>query len=144
MDQLPQNESGQPAVWVLIRDIGLLQVKLLIDGFRDLILVPASLIAGAVSLARTKNGKPGSEFYELISVGRESERWINLFGATRNAPGELVERNRFGETDIDELLSKVEGFVVDEYQRGGVTAQAKTRLDRVLEAMRRRRKDRQL
>jgi len=144
MDQLAQNESGQPAVWVLIRDIGLLQVKLLIDGFRDLILVPASLIAGAVSLARTKNGKPGSEFYELISVGRESERWINLFGATRNAPGELVERNRFGETDIDELLSKVEGFVVDEYQRGGVTAQAKTRLDRVLEAMRRRRKDRQL
>jgi len=138
MELFPQNESGQPPLWVLIRDIGVLQVKLLIDGARDLILVPASLIAGVVSLAKTKNGKPGSEFYELVSVGKQTERWINLFGATRNAPPEVVEQNRFGDVDIDELISKVEEFVVDEYQRGGVTAQAKTRLDKVLGAVHRR------
>jgi hypothetical protein len=118
-----------------------LQVKLLIDGARDLILVPASLIAGIISLAKTEDGKPGSEFYELVSVGKQSERWINLFGAMRNAPPEVQEENRFGDADIDELISKVEGFVVDEYQRGGVTAQAKTRLDKVLEAMRRRKEN---
>ena len=138
MELFPQNEPGQPPLWVLIRDIGVLQVKLLIDGARDLILVPASLIAGAISLAKTKNGKPGNQFYELVSVGKQSERWINLFGAIRNAPPEVVEQNRFGDADIDELISKVEGFVVDEYQRGGVTVQAKTRLDKVLSAMRRR------
>jgi len=138
MELFPQNEPDQPPRWVLIRDIGVLQVKLLIDGARDLILVPASLIAGVISLAKTKNGKPGSEFYELVSVGKQSERWINLFGAIRNAPPEVVEENRFGDADIDELISKVEGFVVDEYQRGGVTAQAKTRLDKVLGAMHRR------
>ena len=138
MELFPQNESGRPPLWVLIRDIGVLQVKLLIDGARDLILVPASLIAGAISLAKTENGKPGNQFYELVSVGKQSERWINLFGAIRNAPPEVVEQNRFGDADIDELISKVEGFVVDEYQRGGVTAQAKTRLDKVLDAMHRR------
>jgi len=144
MELLPQNDSSQPPLWVLIRDIGVLQVKLVIDGARDLILVPASLIAGIISLAKTNDGKPGSEFYELVSVGKQSERWINLFGALRNAPPEVVEQNRFGDADIDELISKVEGFVVDEYQRGGVTVQAKTRLDKVLEAMRRRKKNKEM
>jgi hypothetical protein len=142
MEPLPQNEPGQPPLWVLIRDIGVLQVKLIIDGARDLLLVPASLIAGVISLAKTKNGKPGAEFYELVSLGKQSERWINLFGATRNAPAEVVEQQRFGNADIDELISKVEGFVVDEYQRGGVTTQAKTRLDKVLETLRRRKSKR--
>jgi hypothetical protein len=29
----------------------------------------------------------------------------------------------------------MESFVVDEYQKGGVTAQAKARLDRIIDAM---------
>ncbi len=44
---------------------------------------------------------------------------------------------------MDELISRVENFVVDEYQRGGVTAQAKARLDKALAAMHRRRRRQQ-
>ncbi len=139
MELFPQSDGGRPPLWILIRDIGVLQVKLIIDGFRDLVLVPASLIAGIVSVAKTTDGKPGTEFYQLVSAGKQSERWINLFGALRNAPPEVVDQIHFGEADIDEIISKVEGFVVDEYQRGGVTAQAKARLDKVLAAMQRRR-----
>ena len=79
MDLFGKEAPARPAHWTLLRDIGVLQVKLVIDGFRDLLLVPASLIAGLISLVNTQNGKPGSEFYELVSVGRQSERWINLF-----------------------------------------------------------------
>jgi len=136
----PQEEYSQPALWTLVRDIGVLQVKLIIDGLRDLVLVPASLVVGIVSIAKTKNGIPGTDFYKLVSVGKQSEQWINLFGAVENAPPEVVETTPFGDGDIDEIVSRVETFVVDEYKRGGVTSQAKARIDKALAAMQRGRK----
>ena len=139
MTLLPESNTNHPPLWTLIRDIAVLQVKLVVDGLRDLILVPTSLITGIVSLAKTKDGMPGTEFYRLVSVGRQSERWINLFGAMENAPAEIVEELHFGEADIDALVARVESFVVDEYQRGGVTRQAKDRFEKAIEAMRRRR-----
>lgn len=139
MNTNPEKETGQPPLWTLMRDIAVLQVKLIVDGTRDLILVPASLIAGIVSIVRTHDGKPGNEFYSLISVGKQSERWINLFGAIRNAPPEVIDEAHFGEADMDEIVSRVESFVVDEYKRGGVTAQAKERIDKAIAAMQRRR-----
>jgi len=139
MTLLPESDNSRPALWTLIRDIAVLQVKLVVDGVRDLVLVPTSLIAGVVSLAKTKDGKPGTEFYALVNVGKQSERWINLFGAIRNAPPELVEGRHFGNADIDDIVSRVESFVVDEYKRGGVTSQAKDRIEKAMEAMRRRR-----
>ena len=138
MEQPPENAKQQPRLWVLARDIAVLQVKLVVDGLRDLVLVPASLIAGLVSLAKTRDGEPGDEFYRLVSVGKQSERWINLFGALQNAPPEVVARDHFGTSDIDEIVSKVESFVVDEYKRGGVTAQARDSLQQAMERMRRK------
>jgi len=125
-------------MWTLIRDIAVLQVKLLVDGLRDLILVPASLVAGIISLGKTKDGVPGTEFYTLVGVGKQSERWINLFGAYKNAPPEVIEQRHFGDADIDDIVSRVESFVVDEYKRGGVTAQARDRMNKAMDAMRRR------
>lgn len=121
--------------WTLIRDVGVLQVKLLVDGLRDLILLPASLIAGIISLLATTDGKPGPQFYRLIAVGKQSEKWINLFGALRNAPPGIVTQVNFGNADIDDIVSRVETFVVDEYQRGGVSKQARDRLKRALDAL---------
>ncbi len=138
MEQPPDKTEQQPRLWVLARDIAVLQVKLVVDGLRDLVLVPASLIAGLVSLAKTRDGEPGDEFYRLVSVGKQSERWINLFGALQNAPPEVVARDHFGTSDIDEIVSKVESFVVDEYKRGGVTAQARDSLQQAMERMRRK------
>ena len=139
MELLPENDPDQPPIWTLVRDIAVLQVKLVVDGLRDLLLVPASLIVGIVSLAKTKDGKPGPQFYSLISVGKQSERWINLFGAIKNAPPEVVDESPFGDADIDDIVLRVESFVVDEYKRGGVTTQAKERIEKAMEAMQRRR-----
>lgn len=138
MELLPENNESHPPLWTLIRDIAVLQVKLVVDGLRDLILVPASLIAGIISLSKMKDGAPGTEFYKLVGVGKQSERWINLFGAYKNAPPEVTEENHFGDADIDDIVSRVESFVVDEYKRGGVTAQARDRMNKAMDAMRRR------
>lgn len=138
MELLPEDNENRPPTWTLIRDVAVLQVKLVVDGLRDLILVPASLVAGIISLSKTKDGMPGTEFYTLVGVGKQSERWINLFGAYRNAPPEVTEQNHFGAADIDDIVSRVETFVVDEYKRGGVTKQARDRMNKAMDAMRRR------
>lgn len=138
METLSANDDGRPDRRTLIRDLAVLQAKLLVDSFRDLVLIPASLIAGIVSLVRTTDGKPGPEFYTLVEVGRQSERWINLFGAMKNAPPDIANKDHFGDVDMDTIVSRIETFLVDEHKRGGVTAQAKARIDKALEAMQRR------
>ena len=128
-------EDGQmPDRWTLIRDILVLQLKLVVDGMRDFILVPISLVVGIVSLVKGGDS-PGSQFYELLRAGRRSERWINLFGAAERVYGPSIEEDRFPTEDIDEMVSRVESFVVDEYSKGGVTRQAKNRLDRALDSL---------
>jgi len=133
-----QSESDQnsptPDRWTLIRDIFVLQLKLVVDGLRDFILVPISLVVGIVSLVKTGSGG-GDEFYELLRAGRRSERWINLFGAAERVYGPSIDDEHFPAEDIDKIVSRVESFVVDEYSKGGVTRQAKDQLDRALDSL---------
>jgi hypothetical protein len=133
--QQETNTSTEPVAvdrWTLIRDIAVFQMKLIVDGLRDLILLPISLVTGLISLL--KGGTElGSEFYDLLRVGRRSEHWINLFGAAERMHGPMKPDDYFPTDDIDEIVSRVESFVVDEYNKGGVTAQAKKRFDQALD-----------
>ena len=124
--------------WTLMRDIAVMQVKLIVDGLRDLVLVPVSLVAGIYSLATFDREQPGSQFYHILSLGKQSERWINLFGALKNAPPDMAQFEPFPDADMDDLVGRLETFVVNEHKRGGITAQAKDRFDRALNAVRRR------
>lgn len=137
MDSELPDHSDHPDRWTLLRDMAVLQVKLLVDGFRDLLLVPATLIAGIISLVKGTKDRPGPQFYQLIGLGKQSEIWINLFKAYEHAPAEVKQEYSFGVANIDELVDKVESFVVEEYQRGGVTRQAKDRIDKALNAIQR-------
>jgi hypothetical protein len=139
MNEMPEAQEGLSDRWTLIRDVAVLQVKLVVDGLRDLILVPLSLIAGIVSLASGEKGVPGTHFYRLLGVGKQSELWINLFGAMKNAPPDLEHPMPFPDADMDEIVGKIEAFVVDEEKRGGMTAQAKERFDKAIDAMQKRR-----
>ena len=138
MEPKPETPGDYPDRWTLIRDLFVFQAKLLVDGLRDLLLVPAALVAGIWSLVSSDNGRPGPQFYRLISLGKESETWIDLFKAYENAPQELRREHEFAVKNLDELVGRFESFVVDEYERGGVTAQAKERIDKALDAIQRR------
>ena len=144
---VPQQDDGNtgaqartPAIdnWTVVRDAAVLQVKLVVDGFRDLVLIPASFVAAIMSLVRRRDGQPGPQFYRLLGVGKRSERWIDLFAAYRHAPEDVVTGTTGKEKNIDDIVQKVESFVVDEYRRGGVTKQAKDRIDAALGALKRR------
>ena len=138
MESNPPEPSSHPDRWTLIRDLVVLQAKLIVDGFRDLLLVPASLIAGILSLVSGDKDRPGPQFYQLISLGKQSELWIDLFKAYENAPEDVRREHELAVTNMDEIVDKFESFVVDEYERGGLTAQAKERIDKALDAIQRR------
>ena len=130
MKNLPQESPGR---WTLIRDALIFQVKLIVDGLRDLLLVPASAVAALLSLLSGSGGQPGPYFYRLVGFGKRTEQWIDLFAAHQNAPEGIVEAGR--DSSIDDLVHRVEAFVVDEYQRGGVTRQAKEHIDKALDTV---------
>ena len=138
MEPNPSESGTHPDRWTLIRDLAVLQAKLIVDGFRDLLLVPASLVAGIWSLVSGDKDRPGPQFYQLISLGKQSEVWIDLFKAYEHAPEDVRREHEFAVGNMDELVDKFESFVVDEYERGGVTAQAKERIDKALDAIQRR------
>jgi hypothetical protein len=130
----------------LLKDLLVLQVKLFVDGLRDLLLVPASIGAAIVSLVQP-GSKPGPQFYQLLQLGRRSERWINLFAAAgreREGGDNRADPDRelraTVPADIDALVNRVESFIVAEYAKGGITGQARQRLDRALESLRARRR----
>lgn len=123
---------------MLLRDVAVFQFKLIVDGLRDLILVPVSLVSGLISLLNTKDGVPGPQFYHLLEAGKQSEHWIDLFGAMRNAPLDLRNPVNFPDENMDHLLERLETFVVDEEKRGGITAQARERLERALRGFKNR------
>ena len=138
MQRANDNHEGGNAVdrEMLIRDVAVLQVKLIVDGLRDFILVPVSLVSGLISLFRM--GDPaGTEFYQLLRLGRKSERWINLFGAADHVVLPDSEEGPFPDADIDELVGRLESFVVEEYREGGMSQPARNRLKRLVESLRR-------
>lgn len=138
MTELPEQPQDASARWSLARDIAVFQAKLLVDGLRDLVMVPASLVAGMISLFSGSDGQPGTHFYRLLGVGKQSERWINLFGALRNAPPDLELPAPFPDADLDDIVGKLEAFVVDDQRRGGMTAQARERVEKALSALQKR------
>lgn len=125
----------------LIRDVVVFQFKLIVDGFRDLMLVPISLVAGLMSLVGGSSRKDNA-FYEVMRQGKRSERLINLFGAVEAMDQDPEEDEELA--GIDELASRVENFLIEEYRNGGITAQAKTRLDDVVNALKKWRSKRDI
>lgn len=94
-------------------------------------MVPISLVAGLIGLL-TRRDDPGRYFYDALRWGKDTERWIDLFGAlrhdaTREGPG------------FDDWVRKVETVVADQYEKGGITRRAKDGIDDVLDRLHRRR-----
>ncbi|MFV1986122.1 MAG: hypothetical protein ACC682_02485 [Gemmatimonadota bacterium] len=119
-----------PDRWTLIRDALVFQVKLAVDGFRDFILMPVALGVLVLDLLHV-GPRAGRQFYDLLRIGRKTENWINLFGATEHAEP-LPSITRPG---IDSLVDRMERLVVQEYERGGITSSAKRSVDRVLDGL---------
>jgi hypothetical protein len=119
--------NAAPGRWPLLRDVLVMQVKLVADGLRDLTMSPVLLILG---LGAFLIGRPAAAalFYDAVRFGRRTERWIDLF----SLGGEVAKDEG---SKLDDMLEKVEALVVEQHRRGGITAAAKQALDQALDRL---------
>jgi hypothetical protein len=76
----------------LSRDLIAFEVKLVVDGLKDVVLAPLALLAfGAEVLLRA--GRRGRVFYGLMKLGIRFDRWLGLFEPVRDrTPAEGAPR----------------------------------------------------
>jgi hypothetical protein len=109
--QLPDSDQQNNPRLALARETAIFQIKLLADGIRDALLIPISLVAGALGILRGGEGCD-REFREVIRLGRRSERWINLFGHEKPLGMEHPAGS------MDRILEQVEAVVIEQYKKG--------------------------
>jgi hypothetical protein len=120
--------------WSLIRDMLIFQIKLAMDAIRDLFLSPVSIVCGLADLL-LGNSLSKSYFYKLMGLGHQSDAWLNLFGShNKDDQNTKVEGSKETKPDmnVDQLFSQVESLLKDQHGKGGLTATAKSKIDRYL------------
>lgn len=108
----------------VLRDVIVFQGKLLVDGLRDLVLSPVSLLAALVDLI-VPGDDGGKRFYAVVRFGRRTEAWINLFGAADHNNPDVDPQG------VDVLVAELENIVRDPQRRGEVRDKAALLLQRL-------------
>jgi len=88
----------------LIRDVLLLQVKLLIGAARDLAVVPVTLAAAFLDLILSKSQSPRF-FHQVLRLCERSDQWIDVWSAARDKDEQRGP--------VDSILASVEEVVRD-------------------------------
>jgi hypothetical protein len=73
-----------PPPSVIVRDLLIFQMKLWMDGAKDIVLAPVSLGAAALDLLLGP-GRNGPRMYRVLRMGERFDLWLNLFGAAKGA-----------------------------------------------------------
>ena len=128
--------------WNLIREVLVFQVKLVVDGLKDIVLGPLALTAGLLDLARSTPIEEGL-FHTVLRSGARFDRWVGLFDAVerpkpppeRSLPASPDAPAPPPEASLEIHLDQLERMLVDRHQRGGLTADARRSVDRVLDLM---------
>ncbi|WOF74846.1 hypothetical protein QMT40_002505 [Parvibaculaceae bacterium PLY_AMNH_Bact1] len=118
--------------WTLMRDVTVFQGKLILDGLRDLLLSPISIAAALIGIIGGGD-RPGRQFYDLLYLGKRSEKWINLFGAASHVSPPAFDKE--DSESVDALVDRLETVARRQYEKGGLTQNAKDAVDRALDAV---------
>lgn len=97
--------------WVVLRDLVIFQVKLLMDGFKDLVISQMALVAAAVDLV-FPGPRRGHRFYAVMRLGERMDNWLSLYGASEHAEASgdgLFGASRAGSRTF---LGKLEAMVL--------------------------------
>ncbi|MFT4719434.1 MAG: hypothetical protein ACI9SB_000599 [Candidatus Azotimanducaceae bacterium] len=153
-DELPQAGSSSP-YWRLLRDVLVFQGKLALDGLRDLLLSPLSIIL-AIAGAILSPEDPHCYLRRLMKFGLKSDQFINLFehpdpaqDASRDEPDPLgrlssnvgLSHEKFSNTkSSNTYVKQLEDLLVDAYNKGGIVKEMKEGTDDVVRKLLARRK----
>ncbi|NNF15689.1 MAG: hypothetical protein HKN70_03025 [Gammaproteobacteria bacterium] len=131
-NQPPLPDNSRP---VVLRHMLIFQLKLFVDGFKDLVLSPLSLIAGLIGLAF--GHRPGDLFYRTLRTGKRLERWIDLFGAINsNNVNESPETAQRRGQDLDALVERLQTTLLDPEARARLSEDSRKQLDNIIRKVR--------
>ena len=127
--------------WRLLRDLAVFTAKASLEALRDLVLIPVVLTAGFAGLLVSPQD-PGRFFRRVLSWGDRYDHFVDLFGSARRrqragitsalAPTEPLPD---GGTTADDVFEGIEALLVEQHEKGGVTAAAKETIDRALDVL---------
>jgi hypothetical protein len=145
----PPPSQPSDARWHFLRDVLVLQFKLLLGNLQNFLLVPVSVGAALIDLI-FKRRREGERFYAVLEWSRRFDEGINLYGAiggyhatgadpAPDAPGS--EPGVKKDFDVDTIVQRVEKVILREYEKGGTAASLKSAVDRVLDQLQREKGD---
>lgn len=102
---------------ILLRDLAIFQLKLFLDGLKDVVLAPVSIVAAGIDLV-LPGKRQGHRFYAVMRLGERYDRWLSLFSAANRAEGN--DDGLFGaeRADPDSMLGKIESMLFDQMEGG--------------------------
>ncbi|MET0229851.1 MAG: hypothetical protein ABW186_02850 [Rhodanobacteraceae bacterium] len=98
-------EHQKRTATALIKEVAILQVKVLLGAARDLALGPTAIVAAFIDLVLMKQQEP-QFFRRVLRFGEKSDRWIDVWSGGRH-PEEDPREN------VDALIARVEDVVRD-------------------------------
>jgi hypothetical protein len=120
-------QPGDDDHWKFLRDVLVFQLKMFLDNVRDFALMPISLVAALIDLI-FKGERQGSLFYQVLRWGAHSEEVINVYSAIDTHWRPAVNPKY----TVDAVISRLEGVLVRECEKGGTAASIKTAMDRAI------------
>ena len=121
------SESEPSKRGALIRRVIVFQLKLAVDGLRDLILLPVSMFAAIVGFLRGGD-EPDKELNQVMDYGRRTEQWIDLFDQHAS------DEKSHSLSSIDTIFSSVEDALKQSYKAAGTSEDAQSEIDEALNA----------
>ena len=94
----------------LLRQILVFQFKLAMDGLRDLLLRPISIVAPIEGI-HPKHPDPSRYFNRPLKLGHRSDQWINLFN---------THTQYYDSSTADDFVREAESIMRSELEKSGV------------------------
>ncbi|MGH7475578.1 MAG: hypothetical protein ACRELD_04760 [Longimicrobiales bacterium] len=111
---------------VLIRDLFIFQLKLWLDGLKDLVLAPISIGALVLDILAGR-GLNGYRLYNVLRAGERFDRWLSLYSAAKAAPASaegLFGASRAGDAT---LLGRLEEMTGSDHDEPGPAPESRSR-----------------
>lgn len=98
-----------PSRWQIARELLVFNVKLALDGLKDIVLAPLSLVAGLIDIFGSSNGSR-RHLHSVMRLGKGFDDWVDLYGPV-DAKKRLTDRTASG--NLDHYVNRVEKLVLD-------------------------------
>jgi len=101
---------GRRGRGVLLRDLAIFQIKLLLDGLKDVVVSQIALGAAVLDIV-FPGPEVGHRFYGVMALAERFDRWLSLYGDGEDAathPDGLFGASRAGSST---LLGRIEEWV---------------------------------